>query len=142
LKRNLIRKSKLSNFKNLKTNPMKILIAEDDSVTLALIRHQLEKDNYTISAYTDARDALQSLETFKPDLIITDIVMPFTSGLELISIIRSSGIKTPILVLSAFDEEETVLEALSLGANDFITKPFNNAELSMRVKRLLNVKRK
>ncbi|HEY6976376.1 MAG TPA: response regulator [Chitinophagaceae bacterium] len=121
---------------------MKILIAEDDSVTLALIRHQLEKDNYTISAYTDARDALQSLETFKPDLIITDIVMPFTSGLELISIIRSSGIKTPILVLSAFDEEETVLEALSLGANDFITKPFNNAELSMRVKRLLNVKRK
>jgi len=121
---------------------MKILIAEDDSVMLALIRHQLEKDNYTISAHTDARDALQSLETFKPDLIITDLVMPFTSGLELISIVRSSGIKAPILVLSALDEEETVLEALSLGANDFITKPFNSAELSMRVKRLLNVKKK
>ncbi len=121
---------------------MKILIAEDDQVMLTLIRHQLEKDNFTISANTDARDALQALETFTPDLIITDIVMPFTSGLELISIVRSSGIKVPILVLSALDQEATVLEALSLGANDFITKPFNNAELSMRVKRLLGVKKK
>src|SRR3954453_15756830 len=111
---------------------MKILIAEDDSVMLALIRHQLEKDNYTISAHTDARDALQSLETFKPDLIITDILMPFTSGLELISIVRSSNSKIPILVLSALDQETIVLQALSAGANDFITKPFNGAELSMR----------
>jgi len=121
---------------------MKISIAEDDPVMLTVIKHQLAKDNYTINANTDARDALQALETFKPDLIITDIVMPFTSGLELISIVRSSGIKVPILVLSALDQEATVLEALSLGANDFITKPFNNAELSMRVKRLLGIKKK
>jgi DNA-binding response OmpR family regulator len=121
---------------------MKILIAEDDPVMLTLIRHQLEKDNYIINAHTDARNALQSLQTFKPDLIITDIVMPFTSGLELISIVRSSGMKAPILVLSALDQETTVLEALSLGANDFITKPFNSAELSVRVKRLLSVKKK
>jgi DNA-binding response OmpR family regulator len=121
---------------------MKILIAEDDLVMLTLIKHQLAKDNYTISANTDARGALESLETFKPDLIITDIVMPFTSGLELISIVRSAGIKVPILVLSALDDETTVLEALSLGANDFITKPFNNAELTTRVKRLLNIKKK
>lgn len=121
---------------------MKILIAEDDAVMLALIRHQLEKDDYTLDAYTDARDALQSLDAFKPDLIITDLVMPFTSGLEFISIVRSSGIRIPILVLSALDQETTVLEALSVGANDFITKPFNSAELSMRVKRLLSVKRK
>ena len=121
---------------------MKILIAEDDAVMLSLIRHQLENDNYAISAHTDAREALQSFETFKPDLIITDIVMPFTSGLELISIVRSSGTKVPILVLSALDQEATVLEALSLGANDFITKPFNGGELLTRVKRLLNVKKK
>lgn len=82
------------------------------------------------------------METFKPDLIITDIVMPFTSGLELIGIVRSSGIKIPILVLSAMDEEATVLEALSLGADDFIIKPFNTTEFSMRVKRLLAQQKK
>ncbi|NNV57192.1 response regulator transcription factor [Limnovirga soli] len=121
---------------------MKVLIAEDDPVMLSLIKHRLSLDNYTINANSDARDALQSMETFKPDLIITDIVMPYTSGLELIGIIRSSGIKVPILVLSAIDQEATVLEALSIGADDFITKPFNDKELSMRVKRLLAIRKK
>lgn len=121
---------------------MKILIAEDDPVMLMLIQHQLTKEDYTISAHLDAREAIQAIETFDPDLIVTDIVMPFTSGLELISIVRSSGIKTPILVLSAMDQETTVLEALSLGANDFITKPFNGSELSTRLKKLLAIKKK
>lgn len=121
---------------------MKILIAEDDEVMLTLIKHQLTKEGYSINANLDARKALQSMETFKPDLIITDIVMPFTSGLELIGIVRSSGIKIPILVLSAMDEEATVLEALSLGADDFIIKPFNTTEFSMRVKRLLAQQKK
>jgi len=121
---------------------MKILIAEDDSITLMLLKHQLAKENYTLSAHQDAREALQAIGTFKPDLIITDIVMPFTSGLELISIVRSSGEKVPILVLSAMDEEATVLQALSIGANDFITKPFKGTELLTRVKKLLAMKRR
>ena len=132
----------LYKIKNLKIHPMKILIAEDDEVMLTLISHQLTKEGYNINANLDARKALQSMETFKPDLIITDIVMPFTSGLELIGIVRSSGIRTPILVLSAMDEETTVLEALSLGADDFITKPFIASEFSMRIKRLLGAKKK
>ena len=121
---------------------MKILIAEDDPIMLMLLQHHLAKENYTLSTHSDAREALQALDTFDPNLIITDIVMPFTSGLELISIIRSTGLKTPILVLSAMDQETTVLEALSLGANDFITKPFDGAELAMRVKKLLTLKKK
>src|SRR4051794_11736545 len=121
---------------------MKILIVEDDAVMLMLIQHQLAKDNYTNSAHLDAREAIEAMETFKPDLIITDILMPFTSGLELISIVRSSGSKIPILVLSALDQETTVLQALSGGANDFITKPFNGSELSTRVKKLLGAKKK
>ncbi|HRI19888.1 MAG TPA: response regulator [Panacibacter sp.] len=121
---------------------MKILIAEDDPVMLSVIQHQLKKDNYKISANADARDALSALETFKPDLIITDILMPFTSGLELIGIVRTSGSKIPILVVSAIDQEATVLEALSLGADDFITKPFKGKELSMMVKRLITLNKK
>jgi len=129
-------------FADQKINQMKILIAEDDEIMITLIKHQLSKDNYTIKASTDSQEVIKSMHTFDPDLIITDIVMPFTSGLELISIARAEGIKVPILVLSAMDEEVTVMEALSLGANDFITKPFNPAELSMRVKKLLELKSK
>jgi len=119
---------------------MKILIAEDDPLMMAVIKQQLSNEGYILSINTDGREALEALESFMPDLIITDILMPFTSGLDLISVVRSSGSKTPILVLSAMDQENTVLEALSLGANDFISKPFKSAEISMRVKRLLKIK--
>lgn len=119
---------------------MKILIAEDDPLMMAVIKQQLSNEGYTLSINTDGREALEALESFMPDLIITDILMPFTSGLDLISVVRSSGSKVPILVLSAMDQEATVLEALSLGANDFISKPFKPAEISMRVKRLLKIK--
>lgn len=119
---------------------MKILIAEDDPLMMVVIKQQLTNEGYTLSINTDGREALESLESFKPDLIITDILMPFTSGLDLISVVRSSGNKVPILVLSAMDQEATVLEALTLGANDYISKPFKAPEISLRVKRLLKIK--
>lgn len=119
---------------------MKILIAEDDPLMMTVIRQQLQNEGYILSLNADGREALEALESFKPDLIVTDILMPFTSGLDLITVVRSSGSKVPILVLSAMDQEATVLEALSLGANDFISKPFKPAEISMRVRRLLKIK--
>jgi DNA-binding response OmpR family regulator len=119
---------------------MKILIAEDDPLMMVVIKQQLTNEGYILSINTDGREALEALEAFKPDLIITDILMPFTSGLDLISVVRSSGNKVPILVLSAMDQEATVLEALTLGANDYISKPFKPAEISVRVKRLLKIK--
>ena len=122
---------------------MKILIAEDDPIMLETIKAQLRGNDYTILGTNDGREALQALENFEPDLIITDILMPYSSGLELIGIIRSErGQKVPILVLSALDEEATVLEAFSMGANDFLSKPFNPAEFNIRVKRLLNIAKK
>ncbi len=122
---------------------MKILIAEDDPIMLETIKEQLKKDDYVVLGTNDGREALQALDNFQPDLIITDILMPYTSGLELIGIIRSErGEKVPILVLSALDEENTVLEAFSMGANDFLSKPFNPAEFNIRIKRLLTIAKK
>ncbi len=117
---------------------MKILVAEDEAVMLMAVEAILKKDGYEVVGVPNGGEALKVLEHYKPDLIITDILMPYTSGLELISIVKSHGHKTiPIIVLSGLGQENTVMEAFQLGADDFLTKPFNPVELSMRVKRLL-----
>ena len=120
---------------------MKILIAEDEPVMLMAIEAKLRNEGYEVTAAKDGSEALQAIEFSTPDLIITDILMPYTSGLELISIVKSTANKNiPVIVLSGLGQEETVLEAFQLGADDFLTKPFNPVELSLRVKRLLKIK--
>jgi DNA-binding response OmpR family regulator len=119
---------------------MKILIAEDEPLILMALERQLKKDGYEVIITMDGREALLVLDKIEPDLIITDILMPFTSGLELIGILKSTSKKNiPILVLSAMGQENILLEAFQLGADDFVTKPFNPIELTTRVKRLLGV---
>jgi len=115
---------------------MKILVAEDDVIMLATITQQLKQEGFTVTTANNGREAMQSFERDIPDLVITDIMMPFTSGLEFINVIRSHSTEIPIIVLSAVDEEDTVLEAFNLGADDFLTKPVKPGELSIRVKRV------
>lgn len=121
---------------------MKILVVEDDPVMLKLLEHSLQKEGYEVSVNTDFKSAIAALEHFNPDLIITDIIMPSASGFEIISLIKSNGKEIPVLVISAIDEEATVYETLSLGANDFIVKPFTSVELLERIKKLLPKKEK
>ena len=120
---------------------MKILIAEDEPLMLMAIEGKLKNEGFDVIATRDGQEALKFLEKDTVDLIITDILMPYTSGLELISIVKSTGSKTPIIVLSGLGQEDTVMEAFQLGADDFLTKPFNPTELSVRVKRLLKVRK-
>jgi len=119
---------------------MKILVAEDDAIMLASITQQLKQEGFNVTTANNGREAMQLFETNNPDLVITDIMMPFNSGLEFINIIRNKSVHIPIIVLSALDEEETVLEAFNLGADDFLTKPVKPGELSIRVKRLFKRK--
>lgn len=119
---------------------MKILVAEDEPLMLMAIEAKLKNEGFEVVGVSDGREALKLLEEYVPDLIITDILMPYTSGLELISIVKSDpNKKMPIIVLSGLGQENTVMEAFQLGADDFITKPFNPTELSVRVKRLLKI---
>jgi DNA-binding response OmpR family regulator len=120
---------------------MKILVAEDDAIMLASITQQLKQEGFKVTTAENGREAMQLFENDIPDLVITDIMMPFTSGLEFINIIRNASTEIPIIVLSAVDEEDTVLEAFNLGADDFLTKPVKPGELSIRVRRLLKRKR-
>ncbi|MGN6165385.1 MAG: response regulator transcription factor [Flavisolibacter sp.] len=113
---------------------MKILVAEDEPIMLKTISLRLKKDGHTVITTDNGREALEQIESEVPDLIITDIMMPYSSGLEIVGKVRQSR-KTPIIILSSMGQENIVLEAFNLGADDYITKPFSPNELSMRVKR-------
>lgn len=117
---------------------MKILIAEDDLMTLKTMEFRLIKEGYSVIACPDGRVALQKIESENPDIIISDIMMPYFTGLDITNKVKIEWKLTiPIIILSAAGLEKTALEAFDLGADDFITKPFSPSELIVRVKRLL-----
>jgi DNA-binding response OmpR family regulator len=117
---------------------MKILVAEDEPIMLKTIELRLKKDGHTVIATSDGRQALEQIEAQDPDLIITDIMMPYSSGLEIVGMVKNrTARKVPVIILSAMGQENVVLDAFNLGADDFIAKPFSPNELSMRVKRLI-----
>ena len=121
---------------------MKILVCDDDEALVSMVRFKLSRENIgEVFKALDGREAKQLLRENQFDLVITDIHMPFHSGLEITTFIRDElKQNTPIIVLSAEGLENTVLQAFDMGANDFITKPFSPAELAVRVKRILKIK--
>jgi DNA-binding response OmpR family regulator len=114
---------------------MKILVAEDDELMLRTLEMRLKKDGHEIIIARDGRDALQRIEDSSPDLVISDIMMPYSSGLEIVGALRARENYIPIIILSGMGQEDVVMEAFQLGADDFITKPFSPNELSIRVRR-------
>ncbi|MFV5698009.1 response regulator transcription factor [Flavobacterium sp. ZT3R17] len=116
----------------------KIVLAEDNSVLSLLLKFRLEKEGYKLLIAVDGKQAIELIEEHSPELILTDIMMPFVSGLEVISHVRNKlNMQTPIVVFSSAGQEEIVLKAFDLGATDFMSKPFSPHELVIRVKRLL-----
>jgi two-component system response regulator VicR len=117
---------------------MKILICEDDEMVLKMVEFKLRKEGYEVHPAHDGKEAATKIGELNPDLIITDIMMPYLNGLEIVNHVRKIlKFKTPIIIVSSIGLEKTVLEAFQLGADDFITKPFSPNELSVRVKKLL-----
>ena len=116
---------------------MKILICEDEEIMLTALEFRLQRQGFEVMIATDGKEALEKIKTDAPDLIVADIMMPFVSGLDLINYIRKDLASTlPIIVISALEHDETVLEAFKLGASDFITKPFKPNELILRIKKI------
>ncbi len=114
---------------------MVILIAEDDELILKTIEHKLLKEGHEVILSRNGKEAIETLKNEHIDLAITDIMMPFASGIEILSAIQSMGKKIPVIILSSMGQEEVVLNAFDLGASDFIVKPFSPNELMLRIKR-------
>lgn len=120
----------------------KVLIAEDDKTLSLLLKFRLEKEGFETYMAADGKEAMTLIESSNPDIILTDIMMPFSSGLEVISYVKENLQRdTPIVVFSAAGQEEMVLKAFNLGATDFMSKPFSPNELIIRIKRILMQKK-
>jgi two-component system response regulator VicR len=117
---------------------MLILIAEDDELILRTVEHKLVKEGHEVVLTRNGREAIQTINELDMDLVVTDIMMPFASGIEILSAIKSIGKKIPVIVLSSMGQEEVVVDAFDLGASDFMVKPFSPNELILRIKRLIN----
>jgi len=117
----------------------KILIVDDEEFILNLLTNGLIEDGFEVRIAKNGFDALMEVEKNTPDLIISDIMMPRLSGLDLLKGLKNND-KTkdiPILLISAVDHADTVQEGLDLGANDYITKPFKISEILGKVRHYL-----
>jgi len=119
---------------------MKILIVEDNQLLLKVLETKLKKEGYEVISCENGKDAIDEIIYSSPDLIITDIMLPYSSGLEIVNFVKVTLKKsTPVMVLSGIGQEKTVEEAFKLGADDYMTKPFSLSELSMRIKRFSRI---
>jgi two-component system KDP operon response regulator KdpE len=111
----------------------RILVVDDETQITRVLRAALSAQRYDVRTANDPVEALRVFEEWAPDLVVTDLMMPEVSGVELCRAIRQKS-KTPILVLSVRDQERAKVEALDAGADDYVTKPFSIQELLARVR--------
>jgi two-component system KDP operon response regulator KdpE len=111
----------------------RILVVDDEPQLTRVLRTGLSSRGYDVRAAADGLTALDTFNDWHPDLVITDLGMPNMNGIELCRRLRAIS-QVPIIVLSAKGEEETKVEALDTGADDFVTKPFGIDELLARVR--------
>ena len=114
-----------------------ILLIEDDEKISKLVKELLEEDSYHVTQSFDGDDGYSKIIEKKYDLILLDIMLPKLNGYKLCRQVRSAGITTPILMLTAKSGEYDLEEGLDTGANDYLKKPFSSVELKARIRALL-----
>jgi two-component system, OmpR family, KDP operon response regulator KdpE len=111
----------------------RILVVDDEIQITRVLRASLTAQRYDVRTANDPEEALRLYAEWQPDLVITDLMMPGISGVELCQAIRRKG-RTPIIVLSVREQERSKVEALDAGADDYVTKPFGIQELLARIR--------
>lgn len=126
-----------SHEKPIRKGPKKVLVADDESLVLKTLKFRLEKEGLEVITAVDGREALEKFHQERPDLVITDLMMPFYNGIEVVQAITESDYPCPVIVLSAVGQERTVIDAFKAGASDFISKPFSPDEINIRLKKFV-----
>jgi len=118
----------------------RILVVEDDPDLRKILRAVLLREGYTVDTAGDGEEGLAIIETEQPDLLLLDVMMPRMDGKELCRLLKANSrtSQIPIIMLTAMSESDDKVGGLDMGANDYITKPYEQRELLMRVKNLLD----
>lgn len=118
-------------------HPRRVLLAEDDSLTAALIMHRLEREGYEVEHHADGASAMAAADDPDFGLVVLDVQMPGANGFEVLERIRSNPAlnHVPVVMLTAVGGERDVVRGFEMGADDYILKPFSPAELTARLKR-------
>ena len=120
----------------------KILIADDEESNLKILINYLLSEDYDIDTAGNGEEAVRKCKAKMPDLIILDIMMPLMDGYEACALIKADPETKhiPIIIVTALHDRESKLKGLEAGANDFLSKPIDKAELTIRVRNLLKIK--
>lgn len=114
------------------------MVVEDELMLLRTIEFRLKKEGFEVVCAENGKVAKDKLAQELPDLIISDVMMPYVSGLELVKFVKDFKEKDiPVILLTTLRQEQNVMKAFELGADEFMTKPFSPAELVIRAKRIL-----
>ena len=116
-----------------------ILILEDSKTQAAELTYILEKNNYNVRHSLSAEDAISLLKSYRPDIIISDIIMPGMNGFDFCSIVKSDDMtKTiPVVLLTSLSDPDDIIKGMACGADSFITKPYNEDFLLSKIQYLL-----
>jgi len=115
----------------------RILVVDDEENIIQLVRLYLERDGFRVNSETNGRAALEQIQKESPDLVILDVMLPEVDGFEVCRRLRAADNPVAIIMLTARDEDIDKILGLELGADDYLTKPFNPRELTARVKAIL-----
>ena len=114
---------------------MKVLIVEDDKASRLFLESLLESNGYSFKSAANGIEGLNVFDEYKPDLVLTDIQMPIMDGLELLEAIRDKKSDTIVIIITAFGTENYAIQALHLGANNYLKKPVSGQELLRLLKK-------
>ncbi|MHC1697937.1 MAG: sigma-54-dependent transcriptional regulator [Geobacteraceae bacterium] len=117
----------------------KILVVDDDPSLRRVLEYNLQEDGYEVTVAASGSEGLQAFDKLSPALVITDLKMPGIDGFQVLREIKERSPETLVVIITAFGAVETAVEAMKLGAYDYITKPFNRAELKLVVRKALQV---
>jgi two-component system KDP operon response regulator KdpE len=117
-------------------NSKLVLVVDDEPRMINFIRMNLELENFRVISAADGLEAVRKVRELLPDCVLLDVMMPDIDGFETLSMIREES-NVPVIMLTAKGEEEDKVRGLSLGADDYVTKPFSPRELVMRVKAVI-----
>ncbi len=115
----------------------KVFLLDDEELIVTVLSKALKKEGYEIYAATETSGVIDKIKSFNPDLLLMDIRMPDRDGIDILKEIKSDGLTTPVVMLTADDTADTAVKAMKLGAADYLTKPFNTDEVKIVIRNII-----